>query len=108
LSRSLTNSEPDFFNLVSEALLTDFSVSTVTTTFENDFQVDAWELVKHRYDQWEVSEPYEDLQEHAYDLRKDHPRGPAIKERIDKYSLITQYGDPYSHWWLSALGSCYT
>lgn len=58
-----------FVNLVSEALLTDFSISTVTKTFENSLQIDARDLVKHRFNDWEVSTRYNDLREQAYDTR---------------------------------------
>jgi hypothetical protein len=58
-----------FVNLVSEALLTDFSIATVTKTFENSFQIDAQDLVKHRFDDWEISTQYDNLREQAYDTR---------------------------------------
>lgn len=54
-----------FVNLASEALLTEFSVGTVTNTFDNSFQTDVKDLVKHRFDDWEVSSQYEDLRELA-------------------------------------------
>jgi hypothetical protein len=68
-----------FVNLVSEALLTDFSISTVTKTFENSLQIDAQDLARHRFDDWGVSAQYDDLREQAYDTRntKDWERALA-------------------------------
>jgi hypothetical protein len=59
-----------FVNLVSEALLTDFSIGTVTKTFENSLQIDTQDLVRHRFDDWEVSARYDDLREQAYDTHE--------------------------------------
>jgi len=95
-----------FVNLVSEALLTDFSVSTVTTTFKNDFRVDARDLVRHRYDHWEISDPYEDLQEHAYDTRNlgDWQRALAAVNDPDSSQFDHALADLF-YWYTETIGA---
>lgn len=67
-----------FINILSESLLSEFEIQTVTKRFENNFGLSARELVKHRYNDWTVTSTFKDLNETAYETKSIGDREKAL------------------------------